>query len=112
MDAVRGRRIHRMNSTSGSSGVGRFCIHLGAMDKSRRTLLTSVAAGAALAANSSFAKGSGPDHRGSRDYNALAQEIQDLFRDLPGRRALKVWAPVTGDGAEFSVQLHENRKMF
>ena len=74
--------------------------------------MTSVAAGAALAANSSFAKGSGPDHRGSRDYNALAQEIHDLFRDLPDRKALKVWAPATSHGAEFSVQLHENRKMF
>jgi beta-lactamase class A len=113
MGSVRGPKIHRMNSTSASSGIGLCCLQLGAMNKSRRTLLNSIAAGAAtLATNSSFAKGNGPDHRGSPDYNGLAQEIQDLFRDLPDRKALKVWAPPTGDGPEFSVQLHENRKMF
>ncbi|MFL6416921.1 MAG: serine hydrolase [Bryobacteraceae bacterium] len=74
--------------------------------------MTSVASGATLAASSSFAKGRGPDRRGSNDYNELAREIQDLFRDLPGRTALKVWAPSTGYGPELSVQLHENRKMF
>jgi beta-lactamase class A len=34
------------------------------------------------------------------------------LRDLPGRIALKVWAPPTGDGPGLSVQLHENRRMF
>jgi beta-lactamase class A len=82
------------------------------MNKSRRTLLTSVAAGATLNVNSLFAKGNGPDHRASPDYNGLAREIQDLFRDLPGRTSLKVWAPATGHGPELSVQLHENRRMF
>lgn len=74
--------------------------------------MTSVATGATLAASSSFAKGRGPDHRRSNDYNELALEIQDLFRDLPGNRAFKVWSPSTGDGPEFSVQFNENRKMF
>jgi beta-lactamase class A len=87
-------------------------LQLEAMDKTRRRLLTSVATGATLAASSSFAKGRGPDHRGSNDGNQLALEIQDLFRDLPDRTAFKVWAPSAGDGPDFSVQLHENRKMF
>jgi beta-lactamase class A len=87
-------------------------LQLGAMNKTRRSLLTSVATGATLAASSPFAKGRGSDHRGSNDRNELASEIQDLFRDLPGQRALKVWAPSTGDGPGFSVQFQENRKMF
>ncbi len=75
-------------------------------------LLSSVAAGAALNASSLFAKGNGPDHRALPDCNGLANDIQDLFRDLPDRVALKVWAPATEDGPEFSVQLHEKRRMF
>jgi beta-lactamase class A len=82
------------------------------MNKNRRTFLTSVAAGVTLAANSSLAQGREPDPRSSSDGDGLAQEIQDLFRDLPGRKALKVWAPATGNGPGFLVQLHANRRMF
>lgn len=74
--------------------------------------MTSVAAGVTLAANSSLAHGKEPDLRSLSDCAGLAQEIQDLFTDLPGRKALEVWAPPTGDGPGFLVQLHENRRMF
>jgi beta-lactamase class A len=65
-----------------------------------------------LAVNSSLAQDSGPAHHNSSDCEGLAQDIQDLFGDLPDRKALKVWAPPTPDGPEFLVQLHENRPMF
>jgi beta-lactamase class A len=82
------------------------------MNKNRRTFLTSVASGVGLAVSPSWARDREPDHSNSSQADRLAQEILDRFEGLPGRKALKVWAPSTGNEPEFVVQLHENRRMF
>ena len=82
------------------------------MNKSRRTLLASAAAGVGLAVRSSLAQDGVPARRSSSDCDGLAQQIQDLFAELPDRKAFKVWAPATSDAPEFLVQLHDNHQMF
>lgn len=60
------------------------------MNLSRRNFVLSGMAG--MAATSAFANAP-PQIKGSANTTRLAQEIVHLYRQLPGKTALKIWAP-------------------
>jgi beta-lactamase class A len=77
------------------------------MSISRRGLFAVSAAG--LTASPALFSGT---QRGDRHGTAVDAEIERAFEDLPGRKALKIWAPRSGRAPEFSAELNANEKLF
>lgn len=76
------------------------------MSQSRRTFLSTAAATVALAAMPLTTQAKPSEQHG------LARRIIDEFSQLPGRKALKIWAP-GGDGAqEFLATLKPDTALF
>jgi beta-lactamase class A len=78
----------------------------------RRAFLTSVAIGTAWTANSSMLQASELGQQRWPNSGDLSEDILEPFRDLPGRKAVKIWSPATGGGQDFSAQINQHRRMF
>jgi beta-lactamase class A len=74
------------------------------MIPSRRALMAAATATLGLAGRPSFAE--------RPRCQALEQKVQDLFADLPGRKAFKIWSPGTKDAPEFLAELHAADRLF
>src|SRR3954466_9375193 len=84
------------------------------MRQDRRKFLARAgvtAAGAALCPPQTSLGQTGPE-AANRDCSGLAQEILEMFSDLPDRKALKVWSPATGSGPELLVEVNATQRMF
>ncbi|HEY6988802.1 MAG TPA: serine hydrolase [Bryobacteraceae bacterium] len=46
------------------------------------------------------------------DWRAPGADIKRAFEGLPGRSALKIWAPRSGRAREFSLALHADKRLF
>jgi beta-lactamase class A len=85
------------------------------MQQHRRTFLAyATAATAAVLCGSKAGLGQTekPSHGGVPNRSGPEEEILALFSDLPDRKAFKIWAPPTENGAELLVQLNSNQRMF
>jgi len=47
-----------------------------------------------------------------RDSPRLEREIQELFANLPERKAFKIWAPATKHACAFLAELHGEQRLF
>jgi beta-lactamase class A len=79
------------------------------MINSRRRFLIGSAATAAVCGTSSL--GSATATFGSTQ-SKLATEVISLFEQLPGIKAVKIWAPAKNRGQEFLATLNPQRRMF
>jgi beta-lactamase class A len=78
----------------------------------RRVFLTSVLGGTAYAGSSSLLRAEEGAGQRSFDPGGLAQTIVERFEELPGHKAVKVWAPGGAGKSEFVAQLNPRQRMF
>jgi beta-lactamase class A len=78
----------------------------------RRAFLTSVVGATASAAITTPLAAREVGHRRNFDRCGLAQNILDLFEDLPGQKAVKVWAPAMDGRSEIIAQINQHQRMF
>ena len=79
------------------------------MQQPRRTFLArAITTTAAVLYGSQAGSGqTGETSQGApSDVSGLEEQILDLFSDLPERKAIKIWAPATGNGPEVLVRLN------
>lgn len=76
------------------------------MIQSRRTFLSTAAATVALAAMPLTT------HAKQSEQHGLARRIIDKFNRLPGRKALKIWAPGGDGGREFLATINPATALF
>jgi beta-lactamase class A len=85
------------------------------MQQHRRTFLTrAITTTAAILYGSQAGLGQTVETSpgAASDVSGLEEQILDLFSDLPDRKAIKIWAPATGNGPEVLVQLNASQRMF
>lgn len=83
------------------------------MQQQRRSFLArAIPATAAFLSASRVAVGQEREAGRGISPDRLEEEILNLFRDLPDRKAFKIHAPATDDGPEVLVQLNANQRMF
>lgn len=82
------------------------------MNQSRRALLAAASAGLSLVGRPLLGDPPPSGKRKQRDCSALDAEIQELFANLPERKAFKFWAPATENAPEFLAELHGSERLF
>jgi len=85
------------------------------MRQDRRTFLartTATTAAVLCGSQAVFGQTERPSYGVAQNCLGLQNEILDLFRDLPDRKAFKIWAPATQNGPEFLVHLNAGQRMF
>ncbi len=82
------------------------------MPLSRRALLAASTAGLGLLGRPSFPHSTIGGSPEQQDCSGLEREIQDLFLDLPDRKAFKIYVPATEDKTEFVAESHAAERLF
>ena len=85
------------------------------MRQDRRTFLartTATTAAVLCGSQAAFGQTEKPSYGPAPNCLGLQNEILDLFRDLPDRKAFKIGAPATQNGPEILVHLNAGQRMF